>query len=133
MSDEQTIYNLELTGALSEDLEELMVRGTAGEVLEQVADAWGLEDDPDGIDASIEGIYPSVKAYLAHQLIEDHMGKSGAFSDPESLIKAMILDGTARILSDDELDEILDDEEMDEYEEERASLDEEWTDGVWET
>ncbi|MFH1676325.1 MAG: hypothetical protein ABIC40_04795 [bacterium] len=132
--DEQKIFALDLGGLFPEYDESLKVYGTAGEVLEQVADEWGLEEDKeaDG-EFSPDGVYPSSKAFKAHQLIEDQLGKSGAFADPDTLVMAMVRDGLARFLSDDEIDEWIDKEDQLEFEEARGALDEEWTDGLWES
>ena len=132
--DEQKIFALDLGGLFPEYDESLKVYGTAGEILEQVADEWGLEEDKEvDADFSPDGVYPSSRAFKAHQLIEDQLGKTGAFSEPDALVMAMVREGLARFLSDDEIDDWIDTEDKEEFEEARGELDDEWTDGRWES
>lgn len=133
MPEEHRIFMIELVGLFPEEDLPPRVHGTGGEVMERIAEEWGLQDDNTVDIANLDGVFPSVRAYRAHQLIEDQMGKSGAFPDPDSLIDAMIREGMARKLTDDEFEDLIDDEELEGYEVERSILDDEWTDGVWET
>jgi hypothetical protein len=131
--DEQIIYAMVLEGLFPEAAAPIRVHGTAGEILEKVADEWGLEDDENlEFDFSLDGVYPSTRAVKAHQMLEDRLGKSGAFDDPDKLMNALIKEGLVRQLTDDEYESWLSEEEMEEYEEARTELDEEWSDGLWE-
>jgi len=133
---EEQVYALEIDGQFFPDDEPLRVHGTSGEVLERIADAWGIEEqdeERDAFDSDPDIIYPSVRAVRAHQMLEERMGKSGAYSDPDTLLTALIKEGFARRLTESEVDAWMEEEEMDEYEEARGELGEEWADGVWET
>jgi hypothetical protein len=133
---EEQVYALEIDGQFFPDDEPMRVHGTAGEMLEQIADAAGIEEqetERDIFDSDPDIVYPSVKAVRAHQMLEERMGKSGAFSDPDALLAALIKEGLARKLSESEFDSWMEEQEMEEYEEARGELGEEWTDGVWET
>jgi hypothetical protein len=130
---EEKVYDLELDGLFPERLNPPRAHGTAGEILERIAGEWGLEEKEDKEEIpSPDGVYPSARAYIAHQMLEDQMGKSGAFADPNSLISAMLREGLVRMLTDSEIADWEEEEEMEEYEEARSELDEEWSDGVWE-
>ena len=110
------------------------VRGTAGEVLELIADLMGIEDeDADNVDFALDGIYPSTRAYRAQQAMEDRLPNPDNIFGPEDVINALMKEGLVRSMSDDEYEEWQDENEMEEYEEERGGLDEEWQDGLWET
>jgi hypothetical protein len=133
---EEQVYALEIAGQFFPDDEPLRVHGTAGEILEKIADATGIEEaegEREAFDNDPDAIYTSVKAVRAHQMLEERLGKSGVFSDPDSLITAIIKERLARRLTESEFDAWMEEEEMEEYEEARGELGEEWTDGVWET
>ena len=131
---EEKIYAVELDGLFPEAEVSLRVQGTAGEILERIADQLGLEDDENpGPDFVPDGVYPSVRAMRAHHVLEDRLCKPGAFEDPDSLLAAVLREGLARELTDDEYETWKEEEQMEEYEEARGTLDEEWSDGVWET
>ena len=131
---EEQVYSLELGELFPEKETAVRFQGTAGEILERIADEWGLEDDvaPD-FDFEPDGLYPSVRSIRAHQVLEDRLGKPGAFHGPDSLIVAMIREGMARPLTEVEIEDWAEEEEKEQYEEARSELGEEWTDGVWET
>ncbi|HDS29804.1 MAG TPA: hypothetical protein ENN67_02045 [Firmicutes bacterium] len=129
---EEKVYDLELDGLFPESTKPPRVHGTAGEVLDKIAAEWGIEDK-DEEDESLDGVYPSSRALVAHQMLEDQMGKHGVYDDPESLIAALIREGLIRTLTDDEIADWEEDEDMEEYEEARSELDDEWSDGVWES
>ena len=132
--DEQDIFSLELSGLFPELDVPPRMSGTAGEILERIAGEWGLEDDESlEYEHALDGVYPSTRAIKAHHMLEDQLGKSGAFSNPDLLIFAMIHEGLASSMSDEEYEDYLDDADHGEYEEERSTLGDEWTDGVWET
>lgn len=132
--DEQDIFSIELEGLFPELEVSPRMSGTAGEILERIADEWGLEDDKNlELDIQLNGVYPSTRAIKAHHILEEQMGKSGSFNSPDHLIKAMLQEGLAKYMTDEELEDFLDDNEAVAYEEARRSLDEEWADGVWET
>ena len=131
--DEQKIFSIELDGLFPEYDTAPRVSGTAGEILERIADEYGLEDeDPSEIDFPLDGVYPSTRAFRAKQLVEDRLQKSADFDEPDALIGAMMEEGLARHMTDDEFDEYQDELELDEYNEARSELDEEWQDGLWE-
>jgi hypothetical protein len=133
--DEHKIYAVNLD-ELFPDLEgPIIAHGTSGEILEQIAGRWGLEDEDENPDLglSLDGVYPSTRAIRAHQILEDRIGRHGAFETPDLLMDALLQDGIIRHVTDDEFEDWVDDEEMDEYEEARGTLDDEWTDGLWET
>jgi hypothetical protein len=133
---EEQIYALEIDGQFFPDDEPMWVHGTSGEIFEQVANQWGIEDEQvegEETDFGPDVLYPSVRAIRAHQMLEDRIGKSGVFKDPDSLLLAMIREGFARRLTDSEFDSWVESEQMEEYEEARGELDDEWVDGVWET
>lgn len=131
--DEQKIYMVELDGLFPEYDDPPKVHGTSGEVLERIADEYGLEDEEnEDVDIPLDGVYPSKRAFRAHQLMEDRIGKSGVYMEPDTLLEALIKEGLVRNLTEDEFESWLEDEDMDEYEEARSELDDEWTDGVWE-
>ncbi len=132
--DERDIFSLELDGLFPELEVAPRMSGTAGEILEHIADEWGLEDDKSlELDVQLDGVYPSTRAIKAHHILEDQMGKSGSFNNPDLLIIAMLQEGLAKYMTDEEFEDFLDDKEAVAYEEARSSLDEEWADGVWET
>ncbi len=132
--EEQKVFAIQLDGLFPEAEDSPRVHGTAGEILERIADEWGLVEDPnEEQDFPLDGVYPSSRAYKAHQMLEDRMGKPGAFHEPDALIDAMILDGLARPLTDAEFEEWMEEAEMEEYEEARGELDDEWSDGRWES
>jgi hypothetical protein len=132
--DEHNIYSVKLDGLFPEAEEPIRVHGTAGEVFERVAEEWGLnEEDNADLDIPLDGVYPSIRSIRAHQLLEDHIGKSGVFSDPDSLLVALVREGLVRYMTEAEYEDWIDEEEMDVYDNARAGLDDEWTDGVWET
>ncbi len=132
--DERKVYIIELGGLFPELDEEIKVHGTAGEILERIADTYGIENEPpEDIDIPLDGVYPSTRAFRAQQILEERLGKVDAFMEPDSLIDALMVEGLVRSLSEDELDEFMDREEMVNYDEARGKLDEEWTDGRWET
>ncbi|MCK4720308.1 hypothetical protein KAU08_06600 [bacterium] len=132
--DEQDIFSLELDGLFPELDVAPRMSGTAGEILEHIADEWGLEDDKNlELDVQLDGVYPSTRAIKAHHILEEQMGKSGSFNSPDLLIIAMLEEGLAKHMTDEEFEDFLDDKEAVAYEEARSSLDEEWADGVWET
>jgi hypothetical protein len=125
---------IELGGLFPELEDAIKVHGTAGEIFERIADEWGIEEeDVSQIDIPLDGEYPSTRAFRAQQLLEERIGKPDTMMIPDMLMDALLLEGLVRPLSDDEYDEFMDEEEMDYYEEARGELDEEWTDGVWET
>lgn len=131
---EERVYSIDIGGLFPEAEAAFRVQGTAGEVLERIADEWGLEDGEDpGIDFTPNGVYPSVRAMRAHQVIEDRLGKPRAFDDPDTLMAAVLREGLARELTEEECEAWKEEEEMEEYENARSTLDEEWSDGVWET
>lgn len=131
---EELVYDLELEGLFPESLPPPRMHGTAGEILEKIADEWGLKDeDHPELAASVDGIYPSIRAFLAHQMLEDQIGKHGAFDDPDSLMSALLKEGLIRLLSETEIEDWEEEEEKEEYEMARSELDDEWTDGLWET
>jgi hypothetical protein len=133
---EEQIYALEIDGQFFPEDVPLRVHGTSGEVLERVADECGIEDERaegEELDFGPDVMYPSVRAIRAHQMIEDRIGKTGMYKDPDSLLQAMIREGFARRLTDAEFDKWMESEQMEEYEEARGALDDEWVDGVWET
>jgi hypothetical protein len=135
MNEEQT-FSLEINGQFFADDEPVRVHGTAGEVLEQIADHMGLEDEEMEADSfGLNGcdLYPSSRAMRAHTILEERLGKSGAYDNPESLIDAVMREGFARRLSEAEYEEWIEEQGMDEYDEARSELDDEWKDGVWET
>jgi hypothetical protein len=133
---EDQVYALEINGQFFSEDEPLWAHGTAGEVLEQIADELGIAD-PSEEEGAVElppgADFPSAKALLALQTLEDKMGKTGTYKDPDSLLTGMIKDGFARRLTEEEYESWIEDEEMEEYDEARGELGEEWTDGVWET
>jgi len=132
--DERKVYIIELNGLFPELEEDIRVHGTAGEILERVADTYGIEDEPaEDFDIPLDGEYPSTRAYRAQQILEERLGKVDSFIEPDSLIDALMKEGLVRLLSEDEIDEFMDEEEMIVYDEVRGELDEEWTDGRWET
>ncbi len=133
--DEQKIFAVDLEGLFPELDDAPKVNGTSGEILEKIADVWGLEEDEESDDPDnfLDIIYPSNRAFKAHQMLEEHLGKPSAFPEPDSLIDALINDGAIRPLTEDEFDEWQDENEMDQYESARSNLDAEWQDGVWET
>ena len=135
--DEEQVYSLEIDGQFFENDEPFWAHGTAGEILEQVADELGIEEDTEEEEdtrwaSELELIYPSRRALKAHQMFEDRLGRPGFYPNPDSLIEALIAEGLARHLSPDELEAFLEAEELEEYEEARGEIDEEWRDGVWE-
>jgi len=133
--DEKKVYAVKLDDLFPELEGPIVAHGTAGEILELIAVKWGLQDEDENpeIEQSLDGAYPSTRALRAHHLLEDRLGRNGAFGDPDSLIDALLHDGLLRSLSEDEYEDWIDEEEMDEYDDARSELDDEWTDGVWET
>ena len=132
--DEAKIFSIELDGLFPELDMAPRMHGTAGEILERIADQWGLEEEEaEELDIALDGIYPSTRAYRAQQVLEERLQNTGGFMEPDSLIAALIKEGLVRPMTDAEFDEWQDENEMDEYEEARGELDEEWQDGVWET
>ena len=131
--DEHKIFAIELGGLFPELADSPKVHGTAGEILERIADEWGLEDeDSADLDFPLDSVYPSTRAFRAHQLLEERISSKDGISDPDKLIDAMIKEGLARKMSEDEYEELMDLEDVGEYEEARSELDEEWSDGLWE-
>jgi len=132
---EQKIYAVRLDDLFPELDGPIIAHGTSGEILEQIATKWGLEDQEENpeLEMSQDGVYPSSRAIRAHQLLEDRVGRHGAFGTPDLLMDALLKDGIVQHLSEDEYEDWVDEEEMDKYEDARSELDEEWTDGVWET
>ena len=132
---EEQVYALEINGQFFEEDEPFWVQGTAGEVLEKIADQMGVEESPEEADSELPpGVdFPSIKALRAHQTLEDRMGKTGTYKDPDSLLQGMIKDGFARRLTEEETENWMEEEGMEEYDEARSDLGEEWHDGVWET
>jgi hypothetical protein len=131
--DEHKIFAIELGGLFPELTDSPKVHGTAGEILERIADEWGLEEeDAADLDIPLDGVYPSIRAFRAHQLLEDRLASKERTPDPDKLIEAMINEGLARKMTEDEYEELMDLEDLDEYEEARGELDEEWVDGLWE-
>ena len=131
--DEQDIFSIELGGLFPDRVIPLRLSGTSGEILERIANEWGIEDDNTlELERALDGVYPSTRAIKAHHMIEDQLGKSGTFASPDLLILALIQDGMATYMTDEEYEDFLDEEELDEYEEARGTIDEEWSDGVWE-
>ena len=132
--DEHKIFAIEMDALFPELDESPKVNGTAGEILERIADEWGIEDEEDiDPDFPLDAVYPSSRAFKAHQMLEEQIGKPGGFPEPDSLIDALINEGLVRIMTEDEFEEWMDKDEMVQYEEARSGLDEEWTDGLWET
>ena len=132
---EEQVYSLEIDGQFFTNDEPFWVSGTPGEILERIAVKLGIEDEQEGVELDFgPGLeYPSARAIRAHQLIEDRIGKPGAFADPDSLLQAMIREGFARRLTEKQIESWAEEEVMEECEEARSELDEEWSDGVWET
>lgn len=131
---EENVYSLEIDGQFFPDGEPMWFHGTAGEILEKIADELGIEEEDDcSLDVGCEEIFPSVRAYRAHQMFEDRLGKSGDLLDPDSLIQTLVKEGYARMLTPNEFDRWMEEEEMDEYDNARGELGDEWADGVWET
>jgi len=133
--DEQKVYAFKLDELFPETEGPLIAHGTAGEILEQIADTWGLEDEQENpeLELSLDGVYPSTRALRAHHLLEDRLGTPGAYPEPNSLIAALLREELLRPLTDSEYEDWMEEEEMEEYEEVRGELDDEWVDGVWET
>ncbi len=133
--EEQKTYAVKLDGIFPEEDGPVVAHGTAGEILEQIADKMGLEDqkEDDDLGVALDGVYPSTRAIAAHHLLEERIGSSGAYGDPDLLIAALIREDQIAYLTDDEYDEWIDEEEMYEYDEARGELGEEWNDGRWET
>jgi hypothetical protein len=131
--DEQDIFSIELGGLFPDRVNPLRVSGTAGEILERIANEWGLEDDESlELERLLDGVYPSTRAIKAHHMLEDQLGKSGAFASPDMLLFAMVQEGLATHMTEEEFEHFLDEEDADEYEEARGTIDDEWADGVWE-
>ena len=133
---EEQVYALEVNGQFFEDDIPLRVHGTAGEIMEQLADEMGVEateEEEQDVELPAGVDFPSLKAYRALQTLEDRMGKTGTYKDPDSLLQGMMKDGFARPLTEEETESWMEEEGMEEYDEARSDLDEEWSDGVWET
>jgi hypothetical protein len=133
---EEQVYALEIDGQFFSEDEPLWVHGTAGEILEQVAKELGIEGqehEVDDLEYSSEIDYPSIRAVRAQQALEERMGKTDAYADPDAMLNGMIREGYARRLTDEEYESWMEEEEIDEYEEARGEIGEEWSDGVWET
>ena len=131
--DEHKVFMVELGGLFPEFDDAPKVHGTAGEILERVADEMGIEDgDATELDYSPDGTYPSIRAYRAQLVLEDRLHSPNKIANPDELIALLIKEGLVRPMTDAEFDEWQDELEMDEYEEARSGLDEEWQDGLWE-
>jgi len=130
---EQEMYVVDLSELFPDSEGPIIAQGTAGELMEKIADEFGLEDEDNAVDIDLDSVYPSTRAFRAHQVLEDRLGKSGVFDIPDMLVEVLIKEGLLRSISDEEYDDWADEEEMDEYDDARSDLDEEWSDGVWET
>jgi len=131
--DEQKLFAIDLEGLFPELDDPPKVHGTAGEILERIGDEWGIEEeDVTNLEFPLDGVYPSTRAFRAHQLLEERIHRHDSAGDPIALIDILIKESLVRPISDDEYDEMMEEEELGEYEEARSELDDEWVDGRWE-